>query len=153
MAKRQMRTIASYEAERSEAVVSFLRAFPGVLQALNVGVPLDVAWKSRRILSFACLSGFILRHILLVSIFRERKLINSDVDHRVALRLADSIEDDCILRLVVEGHAWLGYDAWDGGLDGVELKLERAGLEGCFDLDKKQSLQCVPFLVRFELDS
>ena len=67
--------------------------------------------------------------------------------------MADSIEDDCVLRLVAEGHAQLWYDVWDGGLDGVELKLKRAGLDGHFNLDKKQSLEGVSFFIGFELDS
>ena len=102
---------------------------------------------------FTCLGGFILWHALLVSVFRKRKLINGDVDHQVALCLADSIEHDCILRLIAEGHAQLWYDTWDGGPNSVELKLKRAELDGHFDLDMKQSLEGILFSTGFELDS
>ena len=92
-----MRTVVLYEAECSNAVIALPWAFPGILQALDVGIPLEVAWPFLGILSHAPFAG--VRDILLVGVCWEWELVNCDVDDRFALPLADSLKGDRVVDL------------------------------------------------------
>ena len=89
-----MDTVVLNVAVGSNAFVSSSWALPGLLQALNVSVPLQVARQECRILALGPFDD--LRFVLLVRVGWEWELVNSDVDDGVTLHLADPLEDDLV---------------------------------------------------------